>query len=401
MFIFKKVFSLYKEAYSGLPREAWLLSLVEFINRTGSMVLFFMTLYLTRTFDFSTTQAGQVISGYGLGALLGSYLGGKLTDVLGAYNVQKISLILTGAGFILLGQMRLYWLIFGMMFFVGLVGEALHPANSTAISQVCPPESRTKGFALNRLATNLGFTIGPAVGGYLALIDYSLLFWIDGITCLLAAVIFMLFFKTARPPLEPRAESAPPPRSVWKDSYFLKVLVFTFLLGVIFVQLFNTFPLFFRTIYGFKENRVGLLIAINTIVIVLFEMLLMDALKEKKLVKVIALGVLLFGTGFALMPLGRGFIFAAFTVVVWTMGEILSIPPLVTLIADHSDDAVRGKYMGMFSFAFALAVTVGPALGAAIYDSLGPNFLWFGCGGMGILLWLGFTSLKDSENSPQ
>jgi predicted MFS family arabinose efflux permease len=399
MFILKKVFSMYKEAYSGLPKEAWLLSLVEFINRTGSMVLFFMTLYLTRTFHFSTTQAGQVISGFGLGALLGSYLGGKLTDVLGAYNVQKISLILTGTGFILLGLMSSYWLIWGMMFFVGMVGEALHPANSTAISQVCPPELRTKGFALNRLATNVGFTIGPAVGGYLALIDYSLLFWIDGITCLLAAVIFMLFFKTARPPQEPRDVSAPPPLSVWKDFYFLKVLVFTFFFGIIFVQIFNTFPLFFRTIYGFKENRIGLLIAINTIVIVLFEMLLMDALKEKKLAKVIAVGALLFGTGFALMPLGRGFIFAAFTVVVWTMGEILSVPSLTTLIANHSDDTVRGKYMGMFSFAFALAVTVGPTIGAAVYDSLGPNFLWFGCGGMGILLFLGFTSLKNNRDS--
>lgn len=255
MFIFKKVFSLYKEVYSGLPKEVWLLSLVEFINRTGSMVLFFMTLYLTKTFHFSTTQAGQVISGFGLGALFGSYLGGKLTDVLGAYNVQKISLILTGTGFILLEQMSSYWLILGMMFFVGMVGEALHPANSTAISQVCRPELRTKGFALNRLATNLGFTIGPAVGGYLTLIDFRLLFWIDGITCLLAAVIFMLFFKTARPPQEPQAESAPPPRSVWKDFYFLKVLVFTFFIGIIFVQIFNTFPLFFSTVYGFKENR--------------------------------------------------------------------------------------------------------------------------------------------------
>jgi MFS family permease len=392
----KKVYSLYKEAYSGLPKEAWLLSLVEFINRSGSMVLFFMTLYLTQTYNFSTTRAGQAISAFGFGALLGAYLGGKLTDVIGAYNVQKISLILTGAGFILLGQMRSYWLIWGMMFFVGMVGEALHPANTTAMSQVCPPALRTRGFALNRLATNLGFTIGPVVGGYLALIDYRLLFWVDGVTCLLAAGIFMIFFKIARPPLEPRTDAAPPPGSVWKDFYFLKVLAFTFLIGIMFIQLFNTFPLFFRTIYGFKENRIGLLITINTIMIALIEMLLMDALKKKPLKKVIAVGILVFGLGFALMPLGRGFIYAAFTVVVWTMGEILSMPTLTTLIANHSDDAVRGKYMGMFSFAFALAVTVGPSIGAVIYDSLGPDFLWFGCGGMGILLFLGFTSLKES-----
>lgn len=391
----KKVYYLYKEAYSGLPKEAWLLSVVEFINRSGSMVLFFMTLYMTRNFNFSTTQAGQVISGYGLGALFGSYLGGKLTDVIGAYNVQKVSLILTGAGFILLGQMRSYWLIWGMMFFVGLAGEALHPANSTAISQVCPPGLRTKGFALNRLAANVGVTIGPAVGGYLALVDYRWLFWVDGMTCFLAAAAFMLFFKTARPAQEPQDTSAPTPRSVWKDFYFLKVLAFSFFMAIVFVQLFNTFPLFFRSVYGFKENRIGLLITINTIMIALVEMILMDALKGKSLKKIISLGVLFLGTGFALMPLGRGFLYAGFTVVVWTMGEILSMPSLTALIANHSDDAVRGKYMGMLSFAFALAVTVGPSIGAAIYDSLGPNVLWYGCGGMGILLYLGFTSLKE------
>jgi predicted MFS family arabinose efflux permease len=129
--------------------------------------------------------------------------------------------------------------------------------------------------------------------------------------------------------------------------------------------------------------------------IVLVEMLLMNALTGKSLKKIISMGVLFFGSGFALMPLGRGFIYAAFTVVVWTMGEILSMPSLAALIVNHSDDAVRGKYMGMFSFAVALAVALGPSLGAVIYDSPGPNFLWFGCGGMGILLFLGFTSLKE------
>ena len=165
------------------------------------------------------------------------------------------------------------------------------------------------------------------------------------------------------------------------------------------MQLFSTFPLFFRTFYSLKENHIGLLIAINTVIIVLFEMLLMDALKKQPLVKVIALGALLLCGGFALMPLGSTFLFGAFTVVVWTTGEMLSLPALTTLIANHSDDSVRGKYMGMFSFAFALALMVGPAMGSTIYDSLGPRTLWFGCGVMGILLWLGFTFLKKDRDS--
>lgn len=399
MTILKRIFALYRSAYSGLPKEAWLLSVVEFVNRTGTMVFFYMTLYLTQTFAYTPTQAGQVISVYGFGALVGSYAGGKLTDVLGAYNVQKLSLVITGLTFILLGQLRSYWWIMVVMFFMGVCSEAMMPANATAMSQVCPPELRTKGFALNRLAINLGVSIGPVVGGYLALIDYGLLFWIDGLTCLLAAGIFMLFFKTSRPAQEPQASSPvnTPTQSVWRDFYFLKVLALVFFLGIIFVQLFNTFPLFFRTVYGLKENRIGLLIAVNTVMIVLFEMLLMDALKKWPIGKMIALGALLLGGGFALMPLGSTFLFGCFTVAVWTMGEMLSMPSLTTLIANHSDDAVRGKYMGLFSFAFALSMVVGPLLGAKIYDSLGPSTLWFGCGAAGIILWWSFSSLEKAK----
>jgi predicted MFS family arabinose efflux permease len=391
---FKKIIAMYKEAYRGLPREAWLLAFVDFINRSGTMVFFFMTLYLTQVFHYPAAKAGQVLSGYGLGALLGAYLGGKLTDALGAYNVQKASLILEGASLILLGQVTSFPAVLVMMFCTGVAAEAMHPAITSAMSQVCPPEIRTKGFALRRLSSNLGVTIGPVVGGYLAMINYSLIFWIDGLTCLLAAGVFMIFFKTARPVFLSTETPVSKTISVWKDFYFLKVLAFTFLIGVIFTQIFNTMPLYYKTVYGFKENHIGLFLAINTIIIVLFEMLLLHALKNKSITKIVATGSFLLGTGLALMPMGKGALFVGFTVVVWTMGEILTLPPLTTLVAEHSSDAVRGKYLGLFSFAISLGLTVGPALGTKIYASLGPTILWLGCGITGLLLCFGFLSIK-------
>jgi predicted MFS family arabinose efflux permease len=400
-------FKQYRDAYSGLPREAWILSLVEVVNRSGTMVFFFMTLYLTQTFGVSTEKAGYVLAAYGFGALLGAYLGGKLTDSLGAYTVQKASLLFCGILYIVLGQLTSFWWVLATMFVLGIAGEALHPANSTAMSQVCPPELRTKGFALNRLAANLGVTIGPALGGYLALVDYGLLFWIDGITCLSALGVFVLFFKGAsRPPMEPRAEASANgknQRSVLKDVYFLKILALLFFMGVVFVQLFTTFPLYCKNVYGLKENSIGMLIAINTILIVLVEMILMEKLKQKPLIKIISTGAFLLCLGFGLMPLGRGFIYGAFTVVVWTVGEMLSLPALTTLVANHSDDSVRGKYMGLFSFAFALSLSVGPTIGTFIYGALGADILWFSCIGMGILLWFGFSGLKEppSEQAPE
>jgi predicted MFS family arabinose efflux permease len=397
MTIHKLIFLTYKDAYAGLPRSAWILSLVEFINRSGSMVLFFMTLYLTQAFGFSPLKAGQAISGYGLGALLGSYLGGKLSDAMGAYRVQKISLVLTGIGYILLGQLTAYPAILIMMFFIGMASEALHPSNATAMSQVCAPKVRTKGFALNRLASNLGVTIGPPLGGFLAMSDYKLLFWVDGITCLVAYFIFAIFFKANRPPIGEKEINPASNQSPWKDFYFLKLLGFSFFIGLIFVQLFNTFPIYFRTVYQFRENLIGLLIAINTVMIVLFEMILINALKNKNQIKIIAFGLLLLAEGFALIPLGSGFLYGALTVMVWTTGEILAFPALTALIANISDDSTRGRYMGLFSFSFAFALFVGPTLGSKIYDNLGPDALWFGCGIAGIFIFFGFLSLNRKK----
>lgn len=390
----------YQQAYTGLPREAWILSMVEFINRSGSMVFFFMVLYLTQNFGVSAAKAGHAITIYGLGALLGAYLGGKLTDSMGAYRVQKFSLIFSGIIYIVMGQLNSYWWILLAMFILGVLGEALHPANATAMSQVCPAELRTKGFALNRLAVNLGIMIGPLVGGYLALINYKLLFWIDGITCLLAAIIFQILFKNAtRPAVQENKETTTPPIALLHDIFFLKILVLVFFLGLVFVQLFSTFSLYCKTVYGLQENYIGLLLSINTIIIALFEMILMERLKNTYLHHIIAVGSFLLCLGFALMPLGRGLLYAAFTVVVWTHGEMLSLPPLTTLIANHSHDSVRGKYMGLYSFAFSLSLAIGPTIGTTIYSTFGPNMLWLGCGIMGVLLSLGFLSLHQNESS--
>lgn len=394
MNLVKLIGHTYKEAYSGLPKEAWLLSFVEFINRSGTMVFFFMTLYLTHQLSFSTTIAGQALGIYGFGALAGSYLGGKLTDIIGAYTVQKVSLFFTGFVLIILSQVTSYILIMTFMFLLGLISETLHPANATAMSQICPSELMTKGFALNRLATNLGITIGPVLGGILATINYSYLFWVDGLTCIVAGVLFCTFFKTSRPISENISKAHTHVKSPWRDFYFLKILGLVFLIGLVFVQLFTTFPLYLKDLYRFKENMIGFLLSINTIIIVLFEMILINALKQKPMIKLVAIGSLLLCGGFAMIPLGRGFLFAGFTVAIWTIGEMLFIPALTTLIAKHSDDSLRGRYMGLFSLAFASSFIIGPTIGTWIYDHIGVDYIWIVSGFIGILTWMGFSKLK-------
>ncbi len=399
----RKITDLYRRAYAGLPRQAWILFSVQLVNASGMMVIFFLSLYLTRQKEFSVAQAGQALSIFGLGSLAGSYLGGWLSDRIGSTNVQKLSLFLSGLLYICLGWMNSLWIINLTIFVLAAASALLYPANSTSMARVCSPEMTTKGFALNRLANNIGATIGPAVGGFLALRNYGLLFWVDGLTCLSAWVLFSLVWK--RPEEQLRAAAARQPlsgRSPWKDTPFLLLLPIVVIWGAVFFQLFATFPLYMRGVYGLAENRIGQLVMINTLLIVSLEMLLIHWIGKRSLARFIALSFFLTGLGFALMPLGRGFVYAALTVAVWTSGEMLSMPLLGSLIALRAGSGSQGRYMGLFSFAFSLSMILGPMVGTTVYSRYGPSALWFGCGATGIILYAAFSwlsrSLATAEN---
>jgi predicted MFS family arabinose efflux permease len=391
--VFRQAARFYREAYSGLPRNAWILSLVQFVNRSGSMVLFFLTLYLTRKMGFTLSQAGWAVSVFGVGALLGAYLGGRLCDRLGASAVQRLSLLLGGLNLIVMGYMTRHGAILATAFLQGVFAEALLPGNATAMARECPPAVRTRGFALNRLAANLGVTIGPVLGGYLAMWNYHALFWVDGLTSLAALVVFSICFKAGSGDAEaPGAKPAAvqPPAG---QRHLPAIFIMVFGIGLIFSQLFSTFPLYMHSAFGFAENRIGQLLAINTVIIVLFEMVLLHGLKSAVPLKVIAIGALLTGGGFALTPLGRGFPYAALTVAVWTVGEMLSLPLLTAEIANRSHEGNRGRHMGWFGVSFSLAWMLGPLIGSEVYSRFSPLALWLGCGALGAFLALGFARL--------
>jgi predicted MFS family arabinose efflux permease len=393
--MFKSITRLYRKAYAGLPSQSWILFTVLLVNASGWMVLFFLSLYLTRQLGYTVAQAGRAISIFGLGSLAGTYLGGWLSDRIGSTNVQKLSLFFCGVFYIILGQLHSLWSIYIMIFILSMASGLMLPANATSMARLCPPEVTTKGFALNRLANNIGATIGPAVGGMLALRNYVLLFWVDGLTCLAAFVVFILLWKRPEEHLRDVArEHTPSGRSPWRDLPFLLLLPIIVIWGVIFFQLIATFPLYMREVYGLAEDRIGQLIIINTFMIITLEMLLIHWIGKRPLTRFIALSFFLTGLGFALMPLGRSFLFAALTVAVWTTGEMLSMPLLGSMIAVRAGPGSQGRYMGLFTFSFSVSMIIGPMIGTAVYGTYGPAVLWFGCGVLGLLLTVAFSLLS-------
>jgi MFS family permease len=167
----------------------------------------------------------------------------------------------------------------------------------------------------------------------------------------------------------------------------------------VFIQVLITFPLYMRDVYGLAENRIGQLLAVNTVMIVVLEMILMEKIRKYPLTRMINISFVLLGVGLGLMPLGRGFAFAAFTVAVWTFGEMLSMPLVSALIAGRAGDAVRGRYMGVFSFVFSLAFIVAPPAGTAIYGHFGGTALWFGCAAAGFIMAGAFLLLRPALES--
>jgi MFS family permease len=384
----------YIKAYSGLPKTVWFLSFVVLINRTGSIVFFFMTLYLTSQKDYTVAEAGQMISVYGLGALCGALLGGWLSDKIGSMKVQMFSLIFSGIGYIILGYAETTIQIGGLLFLTAIVSEAFRPANATAIAEITPPEIRARAYALNRLAVNVGVTIGPAIGGFLATISYMYLFWIDGLTCLTAAILLRFFLdKFKFIPLESDDYINKAVESPWKDKIYLLVLLLLLVMGFSFVQIFNTWPLYLKTTYRLLEDKIGLLLALNALMVALIEMPLIHNLEKFNTIKIMGLGGFLLLFGFSLLPLGNTFLFAAVTVVIWSTGEMLVFPFMAGFVSNRATDRNRGKYMGMFTFTFALSLVIGPALGTWVYDTYSPLILWYGIGLAGAFIWLGFVLL--------
>lgn len=390
----------YRDAFSGLSRPVWLISAATLVNRSGTMVLPFLALYLTAERGLSTTQAGQTLAVYGIGGVAGSYLGGWLADLFPPRRVMEASLALTGAGFLVLGHLEARWTILLMMLALSLVAEAFRPACSAALAAEAGPGERTRAFALNRLAINMGMSLGPAVGGFLAARDYGWLFRVDGATCVLAALFLLVSFRGEPPVARPSfaAAGGVADRSPWRDAPFLAAMLLLFLLATVTFQLASTYALTLRDLYGFGESRIGLVLAINTVIIVLVEMVLIHRLQRKNPLRLAAVGSFLLCLGFGLLPFGvaGGFAYVAFTVVIWTMGEMVTLPVMAGVVANRAGETSRGRYMALFTVAFEGALVTAPLIGTWVYQMFGPRILWGGCIGIGGLLLAGFWGLSGT-----
>ena len=392
--MFARILNVYRAAFAGLPRDVWRLAFAVLVNRSGAMVLPFLGLYVTEARGLPESAAAAVLVAYGCGSIGGTIAGGALCNRVGALKVQQLSLVGAGFCYFIIPITRSFPLLLAVVALASFVADAFRPATMTAVVDAAPGPVRTRALALIRLAANLGFSVGPTVGGILASFDYFWLFVGDAVTCWMACFVIARAARRQVPPPGAHASGAPggadnARRAAHRDGPFLGLLALSFVLTLALFQTFSTLPLFLHDSYGLGERTIGLLLGSNGLMIALFEMVLLRRVEVYPPLRVVAIGSALLCGGLALLPLGRGILLAIAAMTVLTVGEMLSLPMTNSLAASRGGPGSRGAYMGMYSAAFSAAFIVAPPAGLFIYSHFGGNALWFAVGGLAPLLAAG------------
>lgn len=408
MTFFKRIFTLYRSAFSGLSTPVWLLSTVMLINRAGTMVIPFMSLYLTTTFKYSLQSVSLVLGASGLGAILGSWGGGVLTTKFGYRRVMFWSLVLGGVMFFVLMHLQsLLWLCIGA-FCLSAFGDAYRPANSVAVSAFSQQETRTRAFTLQRLAINLGWAVGPALGGFLAVhAGYHYLFLVDGVTNISAAFALWWLLGKYKQPSEVHTPDTSATivneeksTNAYKDRFFLWYLAFGLLNALVFMQLFNNIPVFMKTEGGIREDLFGAAMAANGLVIALTEMPLVYLMERRfAVMRLISTGFIVIGLSFAIL-----WIFPVNAYLLWlfvlinTVGEMICLPFFMSHIMNRVPSESRGEYMGMLGMMWSVAQVASPALGASLATYAGYQYTWMTMALMSVLAGMGIWRLQQKPS---
>ncbi|MFO1051831.1 MAG: MFS transporter [Planctomycetota bacterium] len=375
----RSLLRLYRDAFGGVPLRVWLICVVAFVNRAGTMVAPFLTLWLTEELHHDADAAGRLLIAFGVGSVAGSWVGGPIARGLGGVPAMALSLFTTGLALLALGHMRSDVGLLCGLFAVGACGDAFRPASFAMLAANAPPEVRTKSFALLRLAVNLGWAIGPTVGGKIAELDYAWLFPLDALSSFYACMFLLCVGHRLMPIDAAHGEDQLPDRSPWRDARFVCFAGTVLVLAMVFLQFAYTLPLQLTAVYGLSPEVIGHLLGLNAVVIVLFEMVLVHGLRGQRPLRLCATGALFIGIAFGIVGLGSSWSFAVLVVVLWTIGEMLESPQAMVWTTARAGARSRARYVATISAMWSVAALLAPWLGTWMWQRVGAQWLWASC----------------------
>lgn len=385
----QQAFTRYINNFRGFSREIWILTLITFINRAGTMVFPFLSKYLKEDLHFTYSQVGWIMVCFGSGSMIGSWLGGKLSDKIGFYKVMVFSMLTSGLFFFVLQFITTFTGLCIAMFSIMVIADMFRPAMFVSLSAYAKPENRTRALTLVRLAVNLGFAAGPALGGLVILgVGYHGLFWADGISCITSITLFCLLVKEKkRPKIDDHPlEEQTKVKSVFSDTPFWLFLFCSFASAMIFFQLFTTLPLYHKEWYGLTEVQTGLLMSLNGLMVFFMEMPIVGYLERKKVqkLKIIFWGAIFMALNFFVLLFDMWVGILIVSIVILTFAEMFNFPFSNSFALSRAPRGHEGRYMALYTMTFSLAHVVSAKLGMEVISKWGYNTNWIVMGIIGL-----------------
>lgn len=394
------MFGKIKRVYNEYPNAFKVLTLATFIDMLGSFLLYpFYALYITAHFGVGMTEVGILFSIFSAGNILGGVVGGALADKYGRRVMVIIGLVVSGIGSIFMGlvdDLVLFYVIAG---FLGLVGNFGGPARQAMVADLLPKEKQAEGFGILRIAFNLSATVGPILGGFLATRSFLLLFIADALSSLITAGIVYIVIPETKPqksddkPEESIMKTLKGYKEVLKDGIYVLFLAISAITVLIYMQMNSTLSVFLRDEHGFSEQNFGFLLSMNALMVVLFQFSITRMVSKYAPMKMMAFGVAFYAIGFALY----GFISAVYlffiAMIIITIGEMIVSPVSQAAAASFAPEDKRGRYMAVFGFQWAIPNLFGVILAGLVMESLGPNWVWYFAGILGMIAIIGYWLL--------
>lgn len=417
--MFEKMTSLYQE----YPRTFWIIIVGMFIDRLGAALIFpFFGLYITSKYTVGMTEVGVLFSIIALTSVIGSLIGGALTDKFGRKVIIIVGLVISGGSSLLLAFAPNLNYIYLAGLVVGLFGNMAGPAHQAMIADLLPEHLRADGYGILRVVANLSFAIGPAIGGFLATRSYTLLFIIDVIASLITALIIFSYVPETKPKIVPHAGSERMQEEtlletltgyfkVAKDQLFMVFLLGSLLMILAYMQMNTSLPVYLSDIHGLPDQGYGVLLSMNASMVVLFQFWITRRIKRLPPLKLLAWGMVIYAIGFSMYGYVSTFWLFSIAMVIITIAEMLVSPTSQTIVAKLSPADMRGRYMAVFGFAWTIPTAVGPLAAGLIMDNYNPNWVWYACGismllsasifaGLQLKASNRFTAINRQEPSP-
>lgn len=395
------MFKRLRAAYQEYPKNFWILVGALFIDRVGGALIYpFLALYITSKFNVGMTEVGTIFAIHSGGAFLGNMAGGAFADKFGRKTMLIIGLVFSATITILMGLIDEWELFYGLAFVTGLLSEFGGPAVQAMIADILPVEKRTDGFGILRVMINLSVTIGPAIGGVLAGINYLLLFITDSIISIITALIVFFALSETRPALkegqveETMVQSFSGYGRVLKDRVFLAFIFLSTFTMIVYMQMNSTLSVFLRDVHDVPAQYFGYLLSINAGMVVLLQFFVTRRIKRFHPLLLMMIGNLFYAVGFGLFGFTSFYWQFIIAMVILTMGEIVNAPVMQTLVASIAPDHMRGRYMAVFHTGWGVAAAIGPLAAGIVLDNYNPNWIWYAGGVICSIVALGYLILK-------